>query len=91
MATQNISLGIEWTDIKSGLSLADNQKYTFQNTGKFPLRIFEAASAPAVDAYGHTMEPGELLSITPGAGLNIYGRIIPKNVGESNVTVTEAA
>lgn len=89
MATQNQPLTGQWVDVKSSLSLVDDQKYTFQNTGSFPIRIFEGASEPEINEYGHLMENKDLLDVTPEAGLNVYVRVIGKDL-KSNLTVTEA-
>ena len=89
MATQNQRLTSDWLDVKTSLSLSDSQKYTFQCTGAQPIRIFESASEPDEDDYGHQMDPNDLLSVTPASGVNVYVRVIPKNA-KSNLTVTEA-
>lgn len=92
MATQNQNITHDWVDVKSTLSLADSQKYTFQNTGSFALRVVEAASTPAQDFNGHRLEGNELLSVTPGAGVNVYVALVSSVPvdGKSILTVTEA-
>lgn len=90
MATQNQTINFDWVDVKSTLSLQDEQKYTFQNTGPFTIRIIEAASEPALNTYGHQLDANSLLSVTPTDGLNIYVRVVQKEGLKSNLTVTEA-
>ncbi len=90
MTTQNQELEFDWTDVKASLSLSDSQKYTFQNTGPQPIRIFEGASEPSEGTHGHQLDPNELLSVTPGSGLNVYVKVITKGL-KSNLTVTEAS
>lgn len=90
MPTQNQILDFEWVNVKSTLSLQDSQKYTFQCTGPFEIRIVEAASVPALNEYGHQLGNNELLSVIPAEGLNIYVHVVQKGM-KSNLTVTEAS
>jgi hypothetical protein len=89
MATQNQVLTFDWVEVKSALSLSDLQKYTFQNTGSFPIRVVESASEPTPHFYGHQLEQNDLLSVTPAAGVNVYVKVVAKGM-TSNLTVTEA-
>lgn len=92
MATQNQTVTNNWVDVKSALSLSDDQKYTFECTGSFPVRVFESASAPENGVYGHVLYPNDganKISVTPANGVNVYVRT-PQKSQESNLTVTEA-
>lgn len=90
MTTQNQLLRDEWVDVKASLSLLDDQKYTFQCTGSFEIRIVEDTSTPDINAYGHQMERNDLLTVQPASGVNIYARCVASKNLESNLTVTEA-
>lgn len=92
MATQNAELTFEWLDIKSDLSLSNGQKYTFENTGSFPVRVFEAATIPDPEVRGHVLYPYDTqnkISVTPADGVNVYARVIQKGQ-KGYLTVTEA-
>lgn len=89
MATRNQALDVNWVDVKSSLSLVDDQRYTFENTGGFTVRIIEAATVPEANTHGHQLDLNDKLSVTPALGLNIYVRIVQKNF-KGNLTVTEA-
>lgn len=90
MATKNQELDFEWVDVKSTLSLQDDQKYTFECTGPFEIRVIEAAAEPSLNAYGHQLERNDKLSVTPIIGLNVYVHVVQKGM-KSNLTVTEAS
>ena len=63
MATEHLAITDAPVDVVAGLSLADGGDYLLQVVGRRPVRLAEAAAAPADRSHSHEVLPGETWTI----------------------------